>query len=142
VDHHFANASQGAVGLIKAGGKPEEGAADSEHHNIPATPAPTDPAAVKGKLSFESKCLACHSIGAGDKLGPDLHGVTKRRDAAWITRWLKNPDEMLKSDATAKAMLGKYHLPMPNQNLSDAEIHEFVEYFKWADENVPAKGGK
>jgi nitrite reductase (NO-forming) len=69
VDHHFANASQGAIGLIKAGGKSEEGAADTEHHNIPATAAPTDLLAVRGKLSFESKCLACHSIAGGDKLG-------------------------------------------------------------------------
>ena len=140
VDHHFANASQGAIGVIKAGGKPEEGIGESEHHNIPATPVPTDPAAVKGKLSFESKCLACHSIAGGDKLGPDLHGVTKRRDAAWITRWLRNPDEMLKSDATAKSLLGKYKIPMPNQNLSESDIREFIEYFKWADENVAPKG--
>src|SRR5512132_528426 len=79
VDHHFANASQGAIGLIKAGGKPEDGAGDTEHHNIPATGAPTDANAVSGKLAFESKCLACHSIGGGDKLGPDLYQVTKRR---------------------------------------------------------------
>jgi nitrite reductase (NO-forming) len=142
VDHHFANASQGAIGLIKAGGKPEEGATDSEHHNIPATATPTDPGAVRGKLSFESKCLACHSIAGGDKLGPDLHGVTKRRDAAWLARWLKDPDAMLKSDATAKALLGKYKVPMPNQNLSDNEVHEFVEYFKWADANVAPKAAK
>src|SRR5437870_7691555 len=58
VDHHFANASQGAIGLLAANGKPEEGASGSEHHNIPATSAPADPIAVKGKLSFESKCLA------------------------------------------------------------------------------------
>src|SRR5690349_11338776 len=59
VDHHFANASQGAIGLIAASNKPGvEAAAESEHHNIPATAAPTDPTAVKGKLSFESKCLA------------------------------------------------------------------------------------
>ena len=141
VDHHFANASQGAIGVIKAGGKLEEGIGESEHHNIPATAVPTDPAAVKGKLSFESKCLACHSIAGGDKLGPDLHGVTKRRDAAWIARWLRNPDDMLKSDATAKSLLAKYKIPMPNQNLSDADIREFVEYFRWADENVAPKGG-
>ncbi len=42
VDHHFANASQGAIGIIAAGG-----AGDPEHHNIPATAAPTDPAAQK-----------------------------------------------------------------------------------------------
>jgi nitrite reductase (NO-forming) len=148
VDHHFANASQGAIGLIGAGA-PGKGAADTEHHNIPATSAPSDPAAVKGKLSFESKCLACHSIGAGDKLGPDLLGVSKRRSEAWIAKWLKSPEQMLQSDADAKAMLDKYKVPMPNQNLSDEEIREFAAYFKWADTNMqpaqsaqaaPAKG--
>ena len=140
VDHHFANASQGAIGLIAAGGAPEGGAADAEHHNIPATGAPTDPVAVRGKLSFESKCLACHSIGGGDKLGPDLYQVTVRRDRAWLARWLKNPDDVLKADPVAKQLLDKYKLPMPNQNLSDAEIAEYVEYFRWADANLRPVG--
>jgi nitrite reductase (NO-forming) len=140
VDHHFANASQGAIGLIAAGGAPEGGAADTEHHNIPATGAPTNPVAVRGKLSFESKCLACHSIGGGDKLGPDLYQVTVRRDRAWLVRWLKNPDEVLKGDAVAKQMLDKYKVPMPNQNLSDAEIAEYVEYFRWSDANLRPVG--
>jgi nitrite reductase (NO-forming) len=143
VDHHFANASQGAIGLIKASSKPQEesaGAADSEHHNIPATAAPTDPRAVKGKLAFESKCLACHSIAGGDKLGPDLYGVTKRRDKSWLHKWLKSPEQMLQADAAAKEMLGKYKLPMPNQNLSEDEIKEFTEYFEWADKNLQPRG--
>ena len=138
VDHHFANASQGAIGIIDAGEVP--GGGENEHHNIPATSAPTDPVAVKGKLAFESKCLACHSIGGGDKLGPDIFGVSKRRSDAWLTRWLKNPDEMLKSDADAKAMLDKYKVPMPDQHLSDQEIHEYIAYFKWADEHLEVKG--
>jgi hypothetical protein len=25
------------------------------------------------------------------------------------------------------------NLPMPNQNLSDAEIRQYIMYFKWAD---------
>src|SRR6185503_4118864 len=136
VDHHFANASQGAIGLIGASDKPAAEAGDSEHHNIPATTTPTDPTAVKGKLSFESKCLACHSIGGGDKLGPDLFEVSKRRNDAWLARWLKSPEAMLQSDPDAKAMLDKYKVPMPNQNLSDEEIREFIAYFKWADANL------
>jgi len=140
VDHHFANASQGAIGLIAAGGAPEGGAGDSEHHNIPATAAPTDESAVRGKLSFESKCLACHSIAGGDKLGPDLHSVTKRRDAAWIAKWMKDPDGMLKSDPTAKELLAKYKLPMPNQNATEQEIRDYIAYFKWADANLQPKG--
>jgi nitrite reductase (NO-forming) len=138
VDHHFANASQGAIGIIAAGGSPE--GTEPEHHNIPATAAPTDPNAQKGKLAFESKCLACHSIAGGDKLGPDLHGVTKRRDAGWLVRWLKSPEQMLETDATAKGLLDKYKIPMPNQGLNDSDIAEFVAYFRWADENLQPKG--
>ena len=141
VDHHFANASQGAIGLIAAGGKPDEhaskAAADTEHHNMPATAtSPTDPVAVRGKLAFESKCLACHSVGGGDKLGPDVYGVTRRREEAWLVRWMKNPEKMLQSDPVAKEMLARYKVPMPNQNLSDGEVREYIAYFKWADANV------
>jgi nitrite reductase (NO-forming) len=140
VDHHFANASQGAIGLVKAGAV--VGGGELEHNNIPATPVPSDPSAVKGKLSFESKCLACHSIGGGDKLGPDLLAVSKRRSDAWLTRWLKSPEQMLQSDADAKALLDRYKLPMPNQNLSDEEIRDFVSYFRWADANLKPQAGE
>jgi nitrite reductase (NO-forming) len=139
VDHHFANASQGAIGLIAAG-EPAAGAGETEHHNIPATAAPSDPTAVKGKLAFESKCLACHSIGGGDKLGPDLYGVSKRRNDAWLAKWLKSPEQMLQTDADVKAMLDKYKVPMPNQNLSDEENRAFITYFKWADANLQLQG--
>ncbi len=138
VDHHFANASQGAIGLIATGAQAQEGATRTEHHNIPATPTPTDPSAVKGKLSFESKCLACHSIAGGDKLGPDLYGVTRRRDDAWIARWLRSPEQMLKSDPVAKQLLDKYKLPMPNQNATEEDIRAYTAYFKWADANLHA----
>jgi len=132
VDHHFANASQGAIGLVSTTVKRDE--ADLEHHNMPATAAPNDPAAMQGKLDFESKCLACHSIGQGRKLGPDLVGVTKRRDDAWLTRWLKAPEKMLETDPDAKAMLKESNnVPMPNQNLSDGEIRQYLQYFHWID---------
>ena len=134
VDHHFANASQGAIGLIDAsGGKAKEG--EMEHHNMPASATPSDPEAVKGKLAFESKCLACHSLGQGPKLGPDLAGVTQRRTDDWIAKWLKSPEKMLANDESAKAMLKQFNnIPMPNQNLDDAEIAQYVKYFHWFDQ--------
>lgn len=134
VDHHFANASQGAVGLVNAGGNPaEEGGI--EHHNMPATSTPTDATAVQGKLDFESKCLACHSIGGGKKLGPDLADVTRRRTDRWLQSWLKSPEKMLAEDDDAKAMLKEHgNIPMPNQNLSDKEVAQYLRYFHWADE--------
>ena len=137
VDHHFANASQGAIGLIDAESAGEK--QELEHHNIPASATPTDPEAVKGKLAFESKCLACHSVGGGRKLGPDLAGVTKRRTESWLTRWLQAPEKMLETDAEAKKMLKEYNnLPMPNQNLPAAEIKQYLEYFKWYDKQAEA----
>ena len=99
-----------------------------------ATNTPTDPAAVQGKQAFESKCLACHSVGQGRKLGPDVAGVTKRRTDEWLTKWLKAPEKMLETDADAKAMLKEYNnIPMPNQNLTDDEIKQYLAYFHWID---------
>lgn len=140
VDHHFANASQGAIGLIAAGKSASNAASEHEHHNIPATSAPSDPVAVQGKLAFESKCLACHSIAGGPKLGPDLYGVTKRRDEAWLKRWLKSPETMVQSDPIGKEMLAQWKVPMPNQNLSDTEIGQYIAYFQWADKNLQPSG--
>ena len=104
------------------------------------------PRPLRGKLDFESKCLACHSVGEGKKLGPDLDGVTKRRSDAWLTRWLKAPEKMLETDADAKTMLKEFNnLPMPNQSLSDAEIKQYIKYFHWIDAqpagSVKASGG-
>jgi nitrite reductase (NO-forming) len=144
VDHHFANASQGALGLISTEAKPPR--TELEHHNFPASAQPSDAEAVQGKLDFESKCFACHSLGHGRKLGPDLAGVTKRRNAGWITRWLKSPEEMLAKDDQAKALLKEYNgVPMPNQNLSEKEIRQYLKYFQWYDAqpagSVQASGG-
>jgi len=139
VDHHFANASQGAVGMIAASDR--SGATEQmEHHNIPATAAPTDPLALQGKLNFELKCIACHSIAGGDKVGPDLHQVTVRRKSDWLERWIRNPDTMLQSDPVAQELLAKYKIPMPNQNATDAEIKGYIAYFKWADAHLQPRG--
>jgi nitrite reductase (NO-forming) len=138
VDHHFANASQGAIGLVST--LPQKAKEkDLEHHNLEATATPTDPMAVAGKQDFESKCLACHTIGQGKKLGPDLYGVTQRRNDNWVARWLRSPEQMLQTDPDAKAMLKEFNnLPMPNQNLSEKEIQQYLAYFHWVD--VQPKG--
>ena len=50
---------------------------------------------VKGKKVYQTsnpKCSACHTIGAsGGKFGPDLSAIGKRRDAAWLSKYLRNP---------------------------------------------------
>jgi nitrite reductase (NO-forming) len=136
VDHHFANASRGAVGVIDAtGAVMERASAGIEHHNIPSVAAvPSDPDTVKGKLQFESKCLACHTLGQGPKIGPDLKDVAKRRSDDWLQRWLQSPETMLLNDPIAKELRTHYSLPMPNQQLSPDDVQQLIKYFHWLAE--------
>jgi len=141
VDHHFANASQGAIGVIDAtGGTPELTPEPLEHHNIPATASPSDPDALQGQTLFNTRCLACHTIGKGPAIGPDLMGVMARRDEHWIKEWLHSPETMLAHDDSAKALLARFKVPMPNQNLTDQDIQHLIKYFRWAGGNPPAAG--
>ena len=89
---------------------------------------PSDPDAAKGKVAFEAKCTVCHTMGGGDKIGPDLRGVTKRRADTWLTQWLLDPEKMQKNDPTGKALLAKYKTPMPNPGLTKDEVRQILKF--------------
>jgi nitrite reductase (NO-forming) len=92
--------------------------------------------AEKGKKVFQERgCAACHTIGKGKLTGPDLAGVTERRNEEWLKKWLKSPETMLMSDPIAKEMLSVYMVPMPNQGLSDQDIDVLIDYFEYEDSN-------
>lgn len=86
--------------------------------------------AKRGESLFRNRgCEACHTIGKGKRAGPDLQGVTERRDVEWLRRWLKNTNEMLNSDSTAQAMLAEYNgVRMPGQKLSDQDVDALIHY--------------
>jgi cytochrome c2 len=48
---------------------------------------------------FQKTCTQCHTIGAGDKIGPDLAGLSKRRKVDWIVKFVNYPDGMINGDA-------------------------------------------
>ena len=85
-----------------------------------------------GEYTFQTRCSTCHTIGKGDGLGPDLAGVTTRRDRGWLVRYLKAPDEVLaEKDPIAVALSTQYkNVPMPNLRLSDAEIAALLGYLE------------
>lgn len=88
-----------------------------------------------GAYIFRTRCQSCHTIGGGDRLGPDLRGVSTSRPAAWLTRWIKEPNLVIaERDPTALAMVARYrNLPMPNLGLNDAEVAAVVEYLRAQD---------
>jgi len=84
----------------------------------------------EGQALFQEKCTGCHTIGQGDKVGPDLAGVVVRRDRAWLVRWLSAPDRMVaQGDPIAVELLQKYNrIQMPNFGLSDSQVAALIAY--------------
>ncbi|HEX6828877.1 MAG TPA: SCO family protein [Burkholderiales bacterium] len=91
-----------------------------------------------GEDLFRRRCQACHTVGAGDTLGPDLLGVTDKRERGWLKRWLKAPDEMLaEKDPIATALYVQYKdLPMPNLRLSDTDTEVLIGYLETESKRV------
>jgi len=89
----------------------------------------------KGEAFFSSKgCVACHKVGGGKLVGPDLKGVTARRDETWIKKMILRPDVMVKEDAVAKKLLAETFVPMPNQNVDPkTELPFILSYLKSAE---------
>src|SRR5581483_6674649 len=44
-----------------------------------------------GQAIFTSKCAACHTIGKGKTVGPDLKGVTSKESHDWLVKWISSP---------------------------------------------------
>jgi protein SCO1/2 len=88
-----------------------------------------------GAYLFATKCSACHSLGNGTTVGPDLAGVTMRRSWQWLTKYLAAPDTMLNAgDPVAKALFEQYNqIPMPNLKLSGEQIQDVVGYLERID---------
>jgi len=85
--------------------------------------------AQNGEATFKQTCSACHSIGKGRLVGPDLKDVHTKRKEDWIIKFVKGSQALIKSgDADAKAIFDEYNMVMPDQNLSDADIKAVIAY--------------
>jgi cytochrome c2 len=85
--------------------------------------------AQDGEQLFQ-QCKACHSIGQGKLLGPDLLDMSKRRDAVWLKNFIKSSQTMVKiGDAQAVEVFEKFNkLVMIDYNLPDADINAIIKY--------------
>ncbi|MBP9089274.1 MAG: c-type cytochrome [Kofleriaceae bacterium] len=73
--------------------------------------------AIKLPEIFTQLCTACHALGgSGGTVGPALDGVGTRRDAAYLTGWLKDP-QVIKPGTT-----------MPKFPLTDEQLSELVQF--------------
>ena len=85
---------------------------------------------TSGQYVFSTKCSACHGLGEGPKVGPDLAGVTTTRTRAWLASYITDPQAMLqRGDPIAKALSAKYGaLSMPTLQLTDQQVQDVIQY--------------
>jgi nitrite reductase (NO-forming)/hydroxylamine reductase len=107
------------------------------------TPEPAAPVSeatlAAGQKLFEGKCAACHSVGSGDIVGPDLRDVHQRRERDWLVRWMKDPINMAKQDPIGQELFARYrNIPMPPPGLSDEEIGQVLDYVQHQSGQVAA----
>ncbi len=98
----------------------------------------------QGEQIYRTRCISCHSLNGQElagALGPDLLGVTLKREKQWLFDWLKAPDKMLKNkDPIAIALYKKYNkLAMPNLRLKKAQALALLEYISVETKRLQGK---
>lgn len=100
--------------------------------------------AAKGKELFSTLCQQCHAVTDEKVIGPGLKGITKRRDTAWLVKWVKNPQAVISSgDAYATALYAKFQ-PLVMQSfpdLSDDDIKNILAHVDAAGAPAAAPAG-
>lgn len=84
-----------------------------------------------GEDLFEKHCRVCHTIGEGRLVGPDLMGVTERREKQWLIAFIENSQEVIKAgDPIAVQLYEEYNKSlMPSfTQISEPEINSIIEY--------------
>lgn len=96
-----------------------------------------------GETIFKQKCTACHTIGKGKLVGPDLKGVTTRREETWLKRQIKEPDKMIaeKDPIVMQLLQESNNVPMAPLGLSDAEVSEVIAYLKSTEQQTAVATG-
>ncbi|MBL7545754.1 MAG: c-type cytochrome [Bdellovibrionaceae bacterium] len=103
----------GEVDLNGFPAKPDLGNVATAIHSTGSSPE----GAVLPPVTFSQVCVACHAVGgAGGKVGPALDDIGLRKDAAYLSRWLTDP-QAIKADSQ-----------MPKLPLSEKDIKDIVDY--------------
>jgi protein SCO1/2 len=96
-----------------------------------------------GQYTFANHCAACHTIGGGDHFGPDLKGVTSRRDHDWLARFIVSPQKVREAgDPIALALRAKYKsVIMPNLDLMGDDARVLIDYIERESRKAGATTG-
>ena len=75
-------------------------------------------------------CKACHTIGGGKLVGPDLQGVSEKRDEAWLIKFIQNSQAMVQAgdEEAVKVFNDNNKIPMPVNDLTHDQVRGVLLY--------------
>ena len=103
----------------------------------PPPDTPRTPTAIKvdltarlGEAMYTRLCAGCHTVGKGDRVGPDLAGVLRRRDRDWLVRFIADPEKMrVQKDPIALALVAKFPtVRMPAMSIPPRDAADLLAY--------------
>ena len=106
---------------------------EGKFHDVQVSDKLDKTQAEAGEKIYELKCRSCHKLSDERLVGPGWKGVTDRHKPAWIMNFVTNTDDMIDKDPKAQAMLEICMVRMPNQNLSDNDARDVLEFMREND---------
>ena len=86
-----------------------------------------------GESIFKLNCAACHTIGKGTLIGPDLANVHLRRNRDWLFKIIRSSQTLINSgDETAVALFKQFNMvQMPDQTaFTDDDLNAILTYIE------------
>jgi mono/diheme cytochrome c family protein len=102
---------------------------------LPEAGSPRDSALAEvGARLFRKRCSACHAITGESRVGPDLAGVTERRDYRWIGAMILSPDSMTREDSVARSLKEEFGVQMLTPRaFNGTHVLAIVEFLRRVD---------
>lgn len=85
---------------------------------------------VNGETLFRKACSYCHTVGNGDRIGPDLFGVSGAHSDTWIESFIDRPGQMADAGAFDPEELAGYPYVMPDLLHSELEVSAIRKFLE------------
>ncbi len=90
-------------------------------------------AADAGAGVFRERCARCHTIGGGDREGPDLARAALRHDVGWVRALVDRPDSMFRTDSVARGILRAHGVQDADAWADDPDVRALLAYLRSYD---------
>jgi protein SCO1/2 len=94
-----------------------------------------------GEALFTRLCNGCHTVGKGNKVGPDLAGITARRDRDWLLDFISEPEKMRRQkDPVALELVANFPtVRMPPMGVPKQDAADLLAYIKYVEDRDAAR---